>query len=56
MAADRIIILENGPIIEEGNHTGLVAAQGFYASLYNTCFRHQGLEYIEQVRFPAESV
>ncbi|MGD8538505.1 MAG: ABC transporter ATP-binding protein [Candidatus Aminicenantes bacterium] len=45
--ADRIIVLENGHIIEEGDHTKLLAQRGHYAELYNTYFRHQSLEYIE---------
>ncbi len=44
-AADRIIVLEDGKIIEEGNHTGLLARDGHYATLYNTYFRHQSLNY-----------
>ena len=44
-AADRIIVLETGRIIEEGNHTSLLAGGGHYASLYNTYFRHQSLDY-----------
>lgn len=47
-AADRIIVLENGQIIEEGNHESLLAYQGHYADLYNTYFRHQSLAYVEQ--------
>jgi ABC-type multidrug transport system fused ATPase/permease subunit len=46
--AGRIIVLRNGEIIEEGNHDSLLAAGGHYAELYNTYFRHQSLEYIEQ--------
>jgi ATP-binding cassette subfamily B protein len=49
-AADRIIVLEEGGIIEEGNHLSLLDKGGHYASLYNTYFRHQSLEYIEQSR------
>ncbi len=45
---DRIIVLRDGQIIEEGNHQSLLAAGGHYAELYNTYFRHQSLEYIEQ--------
>jgi ATP-binding cassette subfamily B multidrug efflux pump len=33
--ADRIIVLQNGEIIEEGNHNQLMAKRGFYARLYN---------------------
>lgn len=44
-SADRIIVLEKGHIIEEGNHHSLLAGDGHYASLYNTYFRHQSLDY-----------
>ncbi len=54
--ADRIIVLRDGQIIEEGNHESLLAANGHYAELYNTYFRHQSLEYIEQARLLAEAV
>jgi ATP-binding cassette, subfamily B, multidrug efflux pump len=33
--ADRIIVLQNGEMIESGNHDELMAAQGLYARLYN---------------------
>jgi ATP-binding cassette subfamily B protein len=49
-AADRIIVLRLGKIIEEGDHSALMAHGGYYAELYNTYFRHQSLEYIENAR------
>lgn len=49
-SADRIIVLRKGAIIEEGNHDQLIAANGHYAELYNTYFRHQSLDYIEGTR------
>ena len=48
-SADRIIVMRAGQIIEEGNHEALMVRGGHYAELYNTYFRHQSLEYIEQV-------
>jgi ABC-type multidrug transport system fused ATPase/permease subunit len=47
--ADRIIVLQGGRIIESGNHQGLLAQSGHYAELYNTYFRHQSLEYINEM-------
>jgi len=32
---DRLIVLEDGQIIEQGSHSELVAAQGVYASLWS---------------------
>jgi ATP-binding cassette subfamily B protein len=49
-AADRIVVMENGSIIEEGNHDQLLKQGGHYAELYNTYFRHQSLAYVEQAR------
>ena len=49
-SADRIIVLRQGQILEEGNHAALMARAGHYAELYDTYFRHQSLEYIESWR------
>jgi len=49
-SADRILVMRSGEIIEEGNHTDLIQQGEYYADLYNTYFRHQSLEYVEQVK------
>jgi len=43
--ADRIIVLREGKIVEEGSHDSLMLAGGHYADLYNTYFRHQSPDY-----------
>ncbi len=48
-SVDRIIVLREGRIIEEGDHQHLMEEAGHYAELYDTYFRHQSLEYIEEV-------
>lgn len=48
-AADRIIVLQKGRIIEQGDHDALMANGGHYAELYNTYFRHQSPQYDETI-------
>jgi ABC-type multidrug transport system fused ATPase/permease subunit len=44
-AADRIIVLRSGQVIEAGTHEHLLARGGHYAELYNAYFRHQASDY-----------
>ncbi len=39
--ADLILVLNNGDIIEQGNHVELLAAGGFYAGMYNSQFERK---------------
>jgi ATP-binding cassette subfamily B protein len=48
-AADRIIVLQQGHIIEQGDHEALMKQGGHYAELYDTYFRHQSPKYNETV-------
>jgi ABC-type multidrug transport system fused ATPase/permease subunit len=47
---DRIIVLDHGKIVEEGNHEHLIKKNGYYARLYNTYFRHQSYEFLEEIK------
>jgi len=49
---DRIIVLDHGKIVEEGNHESLMQRNGYYARLYNTYFRHQSYEFIKDFKSP----
>ncbi|MDR3573226.1 MAG: ABC transporter ATP-binding protein [Anaerolineaceae bacterium] len=42
--ADLILVLNDGDIIEQGNHTELLAAGGFYAGMYNSQFERRAIE------------
>ncbi|MEI7771645.1 MAG: ABC transporter ATP-binding protein [Chloroflexales bacterium] len=44
-AADRIIVMRQGRVIEAGDHAALLAAGGHYAELYSAYFRHQDVGY-----------
>jgi ATP-binding cassette subfamily B protein len=41
LAADTIIVLDHGHLVEQGSHTELLARGGLYATLYETQFRHE---------------
>ena len=36
--ADKILVLKDGQIIEQGNHESLLVDKGFYYDLYNSQF------------------
>ena len=41
LAADKILVVDKGQIVEQGTHRELLARQGLYATLYETQFRDQ---------------
>jgi ATP-binding cassette subfamily B protein len=41
LAADLILVVDRGQIVERGTHESLLANGGLYATLYETQFRHQ---------------
>ncbi len=40
LAADLILVMENGRLVEQGTHDTLLSQDGLYATLYETQFRH----------------
>jgi ATP-binding cassette, subfamily B, multidrug efflux pump len=44
--ADLILVLNNGDIIEQGQHVELLAAGGFYAEMYNSQFERRNIEHV----------
>lgn len=41
--ADSILVMNNGDIVEQGNHNDLLAKGGFYANLYNSQFEEANI-------------
>jgi subfamily B ATP-binding cassette protein MsbA len=52
MAADRIIVLEKGTIVQEGTHQDLIATDGPYKQLYELQFRDDGKKIIRISKRP----
>jgi len=47
--ADRILVIENGRIAEQGTHHELIRQQGHYYSLYTKQFRHEAQPKLDQI-------
>ena len=47
--SDRIIVMDQGRIVEEGNHVNLMGEEGLYSELYETYFKHQSAEWISEI-------
>jgi ABC-type multidrug transport system fused ATPase/permease subunit len=48
VGADRIIVMDNGQIVEEGSHNFLLTQGGKYSKLYKQYFEHQNLDWEPQ--------
>jgi ATP-binding cassette subfamily B protein len=48
-AADLILVMDRGRIVERGTHLELLGQKGLYARLYETQFRKRGEERVEEV-------
>ena len=44
LAADLILVMDRGSIVERGTHASLLAEGGLYASLYHTQFKQENLK------------
>ena len=42
LAADLILVIDRGRVVEQGTHAELLELNGLYASLYHTQFRRSG--------------
>ena len=38
--ADKILVMKDGQVVEQGSHDELLAKKGFYSELYNSQFAH----------------
>jgi ATP-binding cassette subfamily B protein len=50
-SANRILVLQKGRIIEEGNHQTLMQQGGHYAELYDTYFRYPSPDFVPTLSY-----
>ena len=50
--ADRIIVLKEGTVVEEGTHQNLMKKEGYYKELYEIYLKHQSLEHSDHKTKP----
>ncbi len=47
--SDRILVLDHGELVEQGDHDSLMNEKGLYSELYETYFKHQSAEWISEM-------
>ena len=52
--ADKILVLKDGQIIEQGNHQSLLADKGFYYELYNSQFSNKKRNKLRRLRLVSQ--
>jgi ABC-type multidrug transport system fused ATPase/permease subunit len=52
LAADTIVVLDRGHLVEQGSHAELLAAGGLYAGLYEIQFRGRDDDPIDDATEP----
>jgi ATP-binding cassette subfamily B protein len=48
LAADKILVMDKGQLVEQGTHDQLIEKNGLYRSLYETQFRQESNPLVEQ--------
>ncbi len=55
LKADKILVIQDGHLVESGTHAGLMEREGLYAQLYATQFRDAGAVQVDVAVMPDES-
>ncbi len=56
LAADVILVLDRGRLVERGTHEELLRREGIYASLYETQFRRKALALDVTAELPDQAI
>ena len=54
--ADRILVLDQGKLLEQGTHSSLLKADGIYAKLHSMQFREGGVDELSLPRLSSENI
>jgi ATP-binding cassette subfamily B protein len=50
LKSDKIIVLENGKIVQQGTHEQLITQKGQYQDMYQLYFETQSAKYLEEIK------